>query len=65
MFDIRGQPLLRQRTRTMNDPGIHDIRVVAGCIPEAIDLPDIKKALYLDCDSTGKAASLDSAASTH
>ena len=58
MLDIRGQPLLRRLTRAMNDSGIQNISVVAGYIPEAIDLPNIKKVVNLDYASTGEAASL-------
>ncbi len=61
MLDIRGQPLLRRLTRAMNDSGIQNISVVAGYIPEAIDLPNVKKVVNLDYASTGEVASLNCA----
>ncbi|MCG8547353.1 MAG: phosphoenolpyruvate mutase [Alphaproteobacteria bacterium] len=58
MLDIRGQPLLRRLTRSLNDAGVQNICVVAGYRADAIDLPNIDKVVNDRFEETGEVASL-------
>ena len=61
MIDIRGQPLLRRLTSTLNQANIRNIAVVRGYKKESVNLPSIE---YVDNDayeSTGELSSLKAA----
>ena len=58
MLDIRGEPLLRRSVRSMNEAGIKDITVVCGYKSEAVDLPNIRKVINPDYQTSGEVASL-------
>ena len=58
MLDIRGEPLLRRLVRSFNDCGIRDVTVVCGYKHEAVDLPNIAKAINRDYAETGEIVSL-------
>lgn len=61
MIDIRGQPLLRRLTSTLNEGNIRNIAVVRGYKKETVNLPSID---YVDNDkfeNTGELFSLNSA----
>ncbi len=58
MLDVRGQPLLRRLTRSLNDAGVQNITVVTGYRSDAVDLSNIEKVENKAYDSTGEAASL-------
>ncbi|MDD9878094.1 MAG: phosphocholine cytidylyltransferase family protein [Magnetovibrio sp.] len=58
MIDVRGEPLLRRLTRTLNGAGVRNVTVVRGYAKGAINLPSVRcvdNDLYA---STGEAASL-------
>jgi phosphoenolpyruvate phosphomutase len=58
MLDVRGQPLLRRLTRSLNDAGVQNITVVTGYKGDAIDLPQIETVANGDYENTGEVASL-------
>jgi len=58
MLDVRGQPLLRRLTRSLNDAGVQNISVVTGYQADAVNLPNIEKINNDDFENTGEAASL-------
>ncbi len=58
MLDVRGQPLLRRLTRSLNDAGVQNITVVTGYRGDAVDLPNIETVANAAYESTGEAASL-------
>ena len=58
MLDVRGKPLLRRLTHSLNDSGITDITVVGGYKHEAVDLANINKVVNDDYETTGEVASL-------
>lgn len=58
MLDLRGEPLLKRLVRSFNDAGVREITVVCGYKEEAVDLPNITKAINRDFESTGEVASL-------
>jgi phosphoenolpyruvate phosphomutase len=62
MLDVRGEALLRRQVGALNRHGIRDITVVAGYMPEAIDVPGIRKVVNPDWAGTGELASLACAA---
>jgi phosphoenolpyruvate phosphomutase len=58
MLDVRGQPLLRRLTRSLNDVGVQNITVVTGYKGDAVDLPQIETVANADFEKTGEVASL-------
>lgn len=58
MLDVRGQPLLRRLTRSLNDAGVQNISVVTGYQSDAVNLPNIEKIKNDDFENTGEATSL-------
>jgi len=58
MIDVRGEPLLRRLTRTLNGAGIRDVTVVRGYAKQAINLPSIRTVDNDLFATTGEAASL-------
>jgi len=58
MLDVRGQPLLRRLTRSLNDAGVQNITVVTGYKADAVNLPQIKTVENDDYETTGEVASL-------
>jgi phosphoenolpyruvate phosphomutase len=61
MLDLRGEPLLRRLTRSINEAGVRDITVVCGYKHEAVKLPNIRKVVNQAYAETGEVASLASA----
>ncbi len=58
MIEVRGQPLLRRLTKTLQDSGIRNITVVRGYKKENINLPSIATVDNDLFETTGEAASL-------
>jgi len=58
MLDVRGQPLLRRLTRSLNDAGVQNITVVSGYKADAVDLPNIETVENANYEKTGELASL-------
>ena len=58
MIEVRGQPLLRRLTKTLQDSGIRNITVVRGYKKENINLPSIGTVDNDFYETTGEAASL-------
>lgn len=58
MIDIRGQPLLRRLTETLNQAGIRNIAVVRGYKKEMVNLPAIDYVDNEDYEATGEVSSL-------
>jgi phosphoenolpyruvate phosphomutase len=58
MLDVRGQPLLRRLTRSLNDAGVQNITVVTGYKADAVKLPQIGTVENADYENTGEVASL-------
>ncbi len=58
MLDLRGEPLLQRLVRSFNQVGVRDVTVVAGYKHETVDLPNIKKVVNADYETTGEIASL-------
>jgi phosphoenolpyruvate phosphomutase len=63
MLDVRGEALLRRQVGALNRHGIHDVTVVAGYRPDAIDVPGVRRVINPEWESTGELASLGCASS--
>jgi phosphoenolpyruvate phosphomutase len=61
MLPVAGRPLLRRLVDAYKEQGIHDITVVAGYRPEAIDVPGIKLVINPDHATGGELVSIDAA----
>jgi len=67
MLDVRGEPLLRRLTRSLNDSGIKNITVVGGykadaITPFSVGMGGLKLEINEDYATTGEVASLAKAA---
>lgn len=62
MLDVRGEPILKRLVRSLHGAGSDDVTVVAGYKHEAITLPDVRKLVNDQHESTGELASLACAA---
>lgn len=61
MIDVRGQPLLRRLTTTLNQSQVRKITVVRGYRKETVNLPSINFVDNDDYGNTGEAVSLNKA----
>jgi phosphoenolpyruvate phosphomutase len=61
MIDIRGQPLLRRLTTTLNQSRVRNITVVRGHKKETVNLPSLDFVDNDAFDQTGEAVSLNQA----
>lgn len=62
MLDVRGEPILKRLVRSLHGAGSDDVTVVAGYKHQAITLPDVRKLVNDQHESTGELASLACAA---
>jgi len=58
MIPIGGRPLLHRLVDDLERQAVHDVTVVAGYRPEAIDVPGVRLVVNEDHDASGELASL-------